>query len=562
MMKCIPFLRSAPQRSLTVAVAAMTMLLGAKTADVHDSSGPGGRLGIRLISTDQYNNAVKDVFGANVGGSIRLPPLRRSDGLLALGAARAAVSPGSLEYFQSAAVQVATQVVSEQQREVLIPCKPKNISMPDDGCARRFLSGVGRLLFRRPLDRVTLERYVALARETGKQGGDFYEGIRSALVGMLVAPEFIYLIERSEPDPSNRGAERLDGISKAMRLSLFFWDAPPDAELLRAADSGEIHTKAGLRRQLDRLVASPRLEAGIRAFFSDMLLAELFDDLTKDRTIYPAATAKSVTDAKEQMLRIAVDQLLTRKGDYRGLFTTRNIFLTRSLATLYRIPISVPTASDWVAYELPEGGSRAGILTQAGFLAVESHPGRSSPTKRGRAIREIFMCQQVPNPPPNVDFSALENPDPNNKTARQRLSAHNANPVCAGCHKMTDPMGLSLENFDGAGQFRTLEGGAFIDASGSLGASKFSDARGLGVALANDPAVPACVSRKLVQYGLGRTLTQQDDPWINYVQTSFSKNGYRFIDLMRTIALSEAFFKLNSDPIQVAGRDDKTKPRF
>src|SRR5262249_4661582 len=157
--------------------------------------------------------------------------------------------------------------------------------------------------------------------------------------------------------------------------------------------------------------------------------------------------------------------------------------------SIYRVPISIAGPLDWSAYELPENDPRAGILTQVGFLAVNAHPGRSSATRRGRALRENIMCQKVPDPPPNVDFSAIETPDPKIRTARERLAIHCTNPVCAGCHKITDPIGLSLETFDGAGEYRASEKGAPIDASGSLNGKNFEDAKGLGAAVHDDPAV-------------------------------------------------------------------------
>src|SRR5262249_38157511 len=145
-----------------------------------------------------------------------------------------------------------------------------------------------------------------------------------------------------------------------------------------------------------------------------------------------------------------VDHLLTRKGDYRDLFTTRRAFISPNLALLYQLP----AASEWQAVEFPEGSPRVGLLTQISFLASHAHAGRSSATRRGKALRELLLCQPVPTPPANVDFSILEDPKSHYPTARARVDAHLQNPVCAGCHKITDPIGLALENFDGAGQYR------------------------------------------------------------------------------------------------------------
>ena len=252
------------------------------------------------------------------------------------------------------------------------------------------------------------------------------------------------------------------------------------------------------------MLSSPRLETGVRAFFDDMLGFDDFAVLAKDPSIYPAFIADTVQDAREQTLRTIVDHLVTRKLDYRDLFTTRDTFMSPSLATLY----GVPTPPGWTPYEIPEDSPRAGLLTQIAFLASHAHPGRSSPTLRGKALRELLLCQKVPRPPPNVDFSLIEDPKSTLHTARERLAAHRANPVCAGCHKMTDPIGLALENFDGAGQYRDTERGAPIDASGSLDGQTFTDPAGLAKALHDNPALPTCLVKRAYGYGIGGPATQ------------------------------------------------------
>ena len=502
---------------------------------------------IRLMNAGQYANEIAYVFGSDIKAPLRLPSFRRVDGLAGLGAGSALVPAGTFNIFYGTAQAVAEQVVGPAHRDLLIPCKPKEAHMPDDVCAGQFLGKVGHLIFHRPLSADVLRVCVKAAHETGERLQNFYAGLQYALTGMLVAPEFLYLVEEVEPDPRHPGVSRLDGPSRAMRLGLLLWNAPPDVELLRAAESGELQTTAGTARQVGRMLASPlRLENGIRAFFSDMLLLDAFPDLVKDPIIYPDFTAKVATDSSEQILQIISDQLLTRQGDYRDIFTTRRIFLTQALATLYRIPISIPSSLDWAPYDLPDNDPRAGILTQVGFLSVNSHPGRSSATRRGKALRENFMCQTVPEPPPNVDFSAIENPDPRLRTARERLDMHRKNPVCAGCHKITDPLGLPLESFDGAGKFRATENGAEIDTSGSFSGKQFQDARGLAAAVHDDPAITSCLVRRLYEYGVGRRISAEEKSVVRDLESGFKDAGYRFVPLLRAIATSAAFYSISA----------------
>jgi hypothetical protein len=289
------------------------------------------------------------------------------------------------------------------------------------------------------------------------------------------------------------------------------------------------------------MLASPRLETGVRAFFDDMFGFDDFATLAKDPETYPSFTGATAADAREQTLRTIVDHLITQNGDYRDLFTTRKTFMSTALAPIY----GVPAGRGWTPYEFPPDSPRAGILTEVSFLAVHSHPGRSSPTRRGKALRELLLCQQVPRPPANVDFSAVENPKSPIKTQRERVAIHLKNPVCAGCHKITDPIGLALENFDGAGEYRTTERGETIDATGSLDGKTFTNVVGLGQALHDHPALPTCLVERAYSYGSGASADDKAKPMLAYLDRQFAAHHYSFPSLLRTIALSNAFSEVD-----------------
>ena len=497
----------------------------------------GSPLRLRLVTAEQLHNTLAYIFGPNISPPVAFAPVTRTDGLLGVGRSFAGVTPSQLELYQKTAATAALEVVNESNRHFLVPCTPKSEEASDDACASTFLASVGRLVYRRPLEADRLAQYVGEARDASARLKDFYAGLGIALEGMLLSPRVMMVSERSEPDPANPGKERLDAYSLASRLSFFLWNAAPDDLLLKAAASGELHTQKGLARTVDRMLASDRIASGVRAFFDDMLMLEDFNNLSKDAQIYPQFTGVAVVDVREQTLRMVVDQLVTKNKDYRDIFTTRETFLSPSLAALYRLP-STP---GWVAYEFPEGSPRMGILTQAAFLAAHSHPGRSSPTLRGKALREILLCQPVPRPPANVDFSALENPDPNIRTQRERVSFHLKNPVCAGCHKVTDPMGLALENFDAAGQYRETEKGAKIDASGSMDGKDFTDIRQLALVLHDHPAVTQCLARRVYSYGTGSPSNIVPRTEMAALYKQFEAGGYRLRPLLRTITLSKAF---------------------
>jgi len=354
---------------------------------------------------------------------------------------------------------------------------------------------------------------------------------------MLVAPDFLFRIERASD-----GA--LDPYSRAERLAFFLTNAPPDAELLQAAADGDLDSARGTRTQVDRLMQSPRFPGAVEDFFADMLEFDAFGELTKDPAIYPAYNSELAADAQAQTLRTIVDHVITREGDYRDLFTTRNTFLTRALGVVYRTP--VPARTGWNAVTFAPDAGRAGIQSQVAFLALHSHPGRSSPTLRGYAVRQVFLCQDVPDPPATVNFTAIEeHVGSADVTARDRLAMHATQPACAGCHKVMDPPGLALEGYDGIGALRTHENGELIDLSGDLDGTFYDSADGLAQALRNHPETPRCVVQRMYNAAVGREIAWGERYYLDWLIDGFADGEYRIPALMRQIATSENFFTVS-----------------
>jgi hypothetical protein len=504
----------------------------------HEPLSKGTPAALRLLTEQQYLNTLLYVFGPNMQPTTRFAALPRTDGLLASGAATAGLTETQLEMYQKTASKVAAQVVKEGSREFLIPCVPVALDAADPACAREFIEQVAPLLYRRTVSTEHIDRLVKEAGGSADALKDFYNGLGVVIEGMLLSPNVLLVAERSEPDPDRPGQMRLDGWSLATRLSLFLWNAAPDADLLKAAETGALHTSKGLSAQVDRMLASPRLEQGVRALFDYMFEFENFAMLTKDGTIYPTFTGETAVDAREQTLRTVVDHLVARRQDYRDLFTTRQTFISPALAPIYKVAAQGP---GWTPYQFPEHSPYQGLLAQVSFQALHSHPGRSSATLRGKALREVMLCQAVPKPPANVDFSAVQNPDPNVKTARERVGFHLKNPSCAGCHRITDPMGLSMEAFDGAGQFREKENGAQIDTTGNLDGVPFDSVVGLGKALHDNPQLPWCAVRRTFAYATGTRSDTNNRRVLEFLSDRFAASGYVFPALMREITTSYAF---------------------
>ena len=519
----------------------MTAALGAAASQPASDAATA----MRRLTEEQYRNAIADIFGPDIQVAGRMDPLvRLPHGLQTSAVSTISVSPAGFEQYTQMARGIAAQVVDDAHRATLVGCRPAAEDRADDACAAEFLGRVGSLLFRRPLESVDLDRQVAAAGEGARMSGNFYTGLALSLETMLVSPHFLFDVDVTEPDPARPGEMRLDAYSKAARLSFFLWDTTPDTVLLEAAAGGELHDAQGLARQVNRMIASPRLEASARTFFYDMLGFDRIGDLAKDPILYPQFVRAVKADMPEQTLRTIVELLIREKRDYRELFTSRTTFMTRALGLVYGLPVT-PGRDPWVRYELPEESGRAGLLTQISFLAAFSHDGRSSPTLRGQALRELLLCQPVPDPPANVDFSLVENTEnPEYRTARDRLTVHRGNPVCAGCHRITDPIGLTLENFDGVGAYRTTENGAPIDASGELDGTEISGPVTLGEAVSRHRAVPRCMARRVTEYALRRPLGNDDFGWVNEMSSRFAEDGYRVPALFGAVATSDAFFKV------------------
>jgi hypothetical protein len=374
---------------------------------------------------------------------------------------------------------------------------------------------------------------------------DFYRGISYSLAMLLQLPDFIFRSEIAIPS-ADGGSGTLDAYSRATRLSFLMWNTTPDIELLRAAESGELKTSAGLAKQVDRLMASPRLEVGMMAFFDDMLEMDKFETVSKDTLIYPKWGSAMATSAREETLRTVIDLTLRENRDIRDLMTTRQTFIDRRLATIYDVPF--PFTGDWVKYEFPADSGRSGILTQISMMSMFSHAGRSSPTLRGVAMMEILLCQQMAPPPADVDFSELNNEDGPLKTVRDRLMAHAENPACAPCHTQSDPLGLPLENFDAIGSYRTHDNGELINPSAELMGHDISGAQELGHYFHENPRYPACMARKLYSYsrGLNNATVKTDDFKAAY--QAFENSEFRLRTLLRSMAVSESFFLAPAPP--------------
>lgn len=525
----------------TACLAASSLLFSSATFGGTDAGVPAPS--VRRLTEAQYRHSIADVFGDDIEVAGRFEPDMRIEGLTAVGASAVSITPSGLDQYDVIARHVADQVFNPAHRDKLVGCSPGGGDPTGEKCAAGFIGRVGLKLYRRPLSPADIRTATLQAMASAKQLGGFDAGLSATLVGMLTSPGFLFRMDM----PARSGPPgTIDGYSKATRLSFLLWNAPPDDALIAAARSGALDKPDGLRAQVDRMIASPRFADSVRAFFTDFLQLDQIDNLSKDALIYPAFTSSVAQAAREQTLRTIVDLLVDNKGDYRDLFTTRRIAMTRALGPIYDVPVS---KAGWSMYEYPAGDPRQGLLTHASLLALHSHAGRTSPTLRGKAIRETLLCQTIPSPPANVNFAVVQDVNnPTLKTTRQRLQAHLDDEECASCHKATDGLGLGLEEFDGAGQFRRTEHDIPIDVTGKFDKLAFDGAASLGQLFHDSPKVSQCLVRTAWRYANGRNIQTNDEPDLDRLNRSFAANGYRFIDLMRAIALDPDFYAMSRVP--------------
>ncbi|MFO0686969.1 MAG: DUF1592 domain-containing protein [Sandaracinus sp.] len=498
---------------------------------------------LRRLSVAQYGAALRDAFGDDITVPSRsaLEPDVEASGYLSIDASSVTISRRGVGQYEAAAYNIAHQAMDATHRTSLVTCAPS--AAVDATCARTTLEPIGRHLYRRPLEPSELDDAVSIATQAATALGDFYAGLEFGIAYFLQSPSFLFREELGAEDPDAPGELRYTGYEMASRLSFFLWNAPPDAELLDAAGSGQLDTAEGVRAAAERLLADPRAEDGVRELAYEWLALSGLDDLSKDPTVYTQISPEVGPAAREETMRV-VAHVFTSEMDARDLMTTRDTFLDRKLASIYlvrapREPFGLVT--------LPESSPRAGLLGHLSILALNAHPIATSPTLRGKFIRERLLCDPVPPPPVGVNTQIPE-PSPDALTLRDRLLAHQEVAYCAGCHRRLDGIGLGLEAFDALGRFREEENGVPIDASGELDGRTFEDARGLGLLIRDDPRFAECMVRQAYRVASGHLETEGEAETIDRLYVDFATHGYSLRRLFEELVVSDGFRRAVPQP--------------
>jgi hypothetical protein len=402
-------------------------------------------------------------------------------------------------------------------------------------CAREILARVSRHAYRRPVTDSDLRPLLAFYQQARQKGG-FEYGIQKGVEAILVSPDFLFRVESD----AKEGCHPIRGVELASRLSFFLWSSVPDDELLDLGASGKLSNPAVLRQQVERMLDDPKSSALVSNFAGQWLYIRNLATVKPDPVIFPDWD-ESLRWSMQRETELFFESVVRENRSALDLLTANYTFLNDRLAKHYGIPGIYGSQFRRVVLDDP---NRGGLLGQASLLTVTSPPNRTSVVKRGKWVLENLLGAPPPPPPPDVPALDATTDAHKTLTLRAALELHRANPGCAGCHAVMDPIGFALENYNGIGAWRTKDGGSDIDASGKLpDGTKFSGPAGLKKTMSTSKReeFAATVTEKLLTYALGRGLEYYDQPTVRAILRECNAGDYRMRDLIQAVAMSTPF---------------------
>jgi mono/diheme cytochrome c family protein len=424
-------------------------------------------------------------------------------------------------------------------RRRLFVCEPTN-SRDETACATKILSAVARRAYRRPPTDDDIQTLVGFYRSARAQG-DFDAGIRAGIERVLVSPDFLFRIAADPIGAAPGTAYALPDVELASRLSFFLWSSIPDDELLDTAARGKLHEPAVLDRQVRRMLSDKRARSAlVQNFFEEWLQTRNVWLLTPDLNQKFPWFDDNLRVAFVKEMELFLDAQLKGDRSILALLTSDQTFLNQQLARHYGI--SGVYGSHFRPVTLTDE-NRFGLLGKAAVLSVTSYSTRTAPTIRGKYLLENILAAPPPAPPPNIPALEETSKDGKPRSVREMLEVHRRNPVCASCHAQMDPLGLSLENFDAIGQWRTTDAGTPINASGVLlDGTKVDGPAALRRALvAQKEQFVRTVTGKLLTYAIGRGLEHYDAPAIRGIVRTAAADDYRWSSTILALVKSAPF---------------------
>jgi hypothetical protein len=495
---------------------------------------------VRRLTRFEYANTVGDLLNVDTAPVAALPRDEVSNGFDNESSTLTVSSLHAEKY-----VLVSEELAKAAVANLATLTKCDAATTGEDACAEAFAKSFGRRAFRRPTTPAD-EAALMTAYEAGKINGGHARGIEVMIRAALQSPNFIFRLELTPPTDSVAALVPLSQFELATRLSYMIWGTGPSEALLDTAQAGQLGTKEVVAAKAREMLLDPKARLGLSNFFEQWSGVTRLSLLTKNTTMFPNFSEDMRTAMMKELPAFIEDVMFNGDHSLRSLLTQPTAFVSGPLGQLYGLAGS-PTGATPTAVNLGDSQGRSGLLTQAGFLAVQGHPDQTSPVLRGKFVRAMMLCQPPKPPPDDVDTNlpAIDQ----GGTARERFSAHADAPSCRGCHIAMDPIGFAFENFDAMGQHRTMDNGQVIDASGEifdpvdpgLGGA-FVGVRELGEKLAASPQVMDCMATQWFRYSSGRLDAAVDGCSLTNIREAFNASNGDVIELIVAMTQADTFF--------------------
>ena len=500
---------------------------------------PGASRVLRLLTRREYSRSITDLTGLTTDFTADFPVEARVSGY-DNNAHVAVVTSRHVDQYLAAGAVVAEQAVAQRQGALLEGCSS------GDACLHAFIDRFGRRAFRRPLTTAERDAYRDLNRDE-LTGGDFDTAMELIIQAILTSPNFLYRAEIGTA--AGNGVYLLSDYEIATAMSYLLWGSTPDDALLQAAEEGSLSTSSGRLAQAERLMQDARAREQVADFAEQWMGAYQILEQFKDEEIYPRFNDTVRESMAEEFTRFVTHVVFdSAAGTLDELYTADYAFLNGVLREFYRQPGS--TSDPAFSQQTVTDGTRGGILSTGALLASHAHSNESSPIKRGVFVRERLLCQDLPDPPQDVDTTP-PGLDPS-LTTRERFRQHTDDPNCAGCHQYIDGIGFGFERYDGVGDYRSTENGQNVDDSGEVvdiegfrteTNDPFFGTRQLGTLLANSPAAQDCAVTQYYRYARGYAEGEADACVLEDLTQSFRDSGFDLRTMLMDLIAHPSFVR-------------------
>ncbi len=504
-----------------------------------------GRVTVRRLNRQEYNNTIRDLFGIDFKPAANFPEDDSGHGFDTIGDVLS-LSPLHFEKYLAAAESIL-------DRSIIAPIQGKPIDVSKitdfhrktfakavtpqtrDAVAKETLGKFAARAFRRPLADAELDRYLRFMTIADKEGDGFVRGIKLAMQAMLVSPHFLFRWELDTPASGTSPQRPMNDFELASRLSYFLWSSMPDEALSNLAGKGLL--RKNLESEVRRMIRDPKSEAFVANFAGQWLQIRNLNVVTPDKTLFPIFTDQLRDDMRRET-ELFFQYIMKEDRSVNEFLNANYIFANERLAKHYGIN---NVRGEQFQRINVTGTARGGLLAQASILTITSNPNRTSPVKRGKWILENILGTPIPAPPPNVP--ELDEKKVLSGNLREQMVQHRSNANCSSCHERMDPIGFGFENFDAVGRWRLNDGGTPINAADKLASGEsFNGPAELKALLYKRKAdFSRCLTDKMLTYALGRGMEHFDRATIESIVTSLEKQNGKFSALVIGVVKSMPF---------------------